>query len=340
MLLLQQPHGKLPGGDAQLGDVGEGVKCALGHQAADPLHIVEALHNDLTAASILTLHLLHALLAAVQRGHAAPLHALVHGGQHVFQQLGHHHDDLLRRHRPGQAHAGHGVGLGEAVHHHGALLHAGEAGDAGVGLIVPQQLTVDLIGEDVQVVCLGKVCDLAQVVGAGHAAGGVGRGVQQDHLGLGRKGRLQVSHIVHEAVFLLQADRHRHRAHLHHQAHIVGPARIRHQNLVADIQHGGAGQVQHADGAGADEDLAGLIVQATSLVKIRHRLPQSRDARVGGIVRLAPLQGSHRRVDDVLRGGEIRLAQGEADDIIQPRLQGEHLADNGMGRFLTLIGNE
>ena len=340
MLFLQQTDGKLPGAQTGLGDVGESVKGAHGSQAADAVNGVEALHDDLPAAAILLLHLLHRGLVAGESGHAAPLDALVDGGEHVLQELGHGGDDLLRACAVAQAEAGHGILLGKAVHHQGPLLHAGEAGDAGIGLVRPEQLVVDLIGEDVQVLLLYQIGDLAQVLRAGHAAGGVGGGIDEDHLGLGGDGGPEVLYVIHEAILLLDPDGHGHRAHLGDEAAVVGPAGIGQQHLIADVQNGGAGQAQHADGAGADEDLLGLVVQAPLLIGPGHCLPQGGDAGVGSIVGLAPLEGGHRGVDDVLGRGEVRLTQGKADHILQTGLHGEHFTDHRPGRLLTFLRNK
>ena len=72
----------------------------------------------------------------------------------VLVELVHGRDVLLRSGHIAQPPAVHGIGLGHAVHGEGALLHAGEGGDAHMLTPVVHQPLVDLVGNHHQVVLL------------------------------------------------------------------------------------------------------------------------------------------------------------------------------------------
>ena len=93
---------------------------------------------------------------------------------------------LLRAHRPAETPAGHGVGLGEAVHDDGALLHAVDLCEADMAVGTVGQAVVDLIGEHHDVGLADDVRDRLKLVAVHDRAGRVVRIGQHKHLRFGR----------------------------------------------------------------------------------------------------------------------------------------------------------
>ena len=102
---------------------------------------------------------------------------------------------------------------------------------------------------------------------------------------------------------------------------------IGHQHGVAG-PHGGQRQMRQAFLGADGDDGFGFRVQAhvvAALVPVGDRLAQTRNAlglRIA--VRVAALGGLGELVDDVLRGGLIRIAHAEIDDVLAART-GRHL---------------
>ncbi|OPY56027.1 MAG: hypothetical protein A4E51_00591 [Methanosaeta sp. PtaU1.Bin055] len=220
-----------------------------------------------------------------------------------------HH--LLGAGQVSQTPAGHGVALGEAVDGDGPLLHPGEGADAEVILAV-DDLLVDLVREDQEVVVDGQVPDLLEDRPIEDGSGGVGGGVDQDHLRLGGYGvgegdRLEL--LVH-----------------------LGPS------------HSAAGEADAwlvADPGGADEDaLVALVEEGLHRREDRHlrprddgyqvrgdldpvlaaellgdRRPELRDPAGGEVVGIPPLDGADGGVADVLGGVEVGLPHPQVDDV-------------------------
>src|SRR5207247_330735 len=89
---------------------------------------------------------------------------------------------------------------------------------------------------------------------------------------------------------------------------------------------------------GADGDLLGLIGKAVFLVELRRdRLLEFRNARRGGVLSLAFVEGGLGGFLDKGRGVKVRLTSAEADDIDAGLLQCGGLGADGQG---DRLGNQ
>ncbi|MNN04883.1 hypothetical protein D3C81_1176230 [compost metagenome] len=109
------------------------------------------------------------------------------------------------------------------------------------------------------------------------------------------------------------------------QAQEVAVARIAgigQQPVLARIDQQGAGQKQRAAAAGGDEDALGVYAHSVALgIEARQRLAQRRQAARR---RVAGVPGGQRRLagaHDGRRGGEVRLADLQVNDVVAGRLQ-------------------
>src|SRR5690606_26213419 len=90
---------------------------------------------------------------------------------------------------------------------------------------------------------------------------------------------------------------------------------------------------QHLLAAGADRDLLDRILQVVVALELRtDGLAQRDRARDRRVLRLAAIDRGLRRVLDVARRVEIRLARAEADDFDAGRLHLGDLAGQRIGR--------
>jgi len=156
--------------------------------------------------------------------------------------------------------------------------------------------------------------------------GGIGRRVQEDHLGLGRDRRRHSGHVDRERGG--RVERHDLPPEKLHQRPIHHEGRLEDDHLVAGIDEGHQGQDQPAGGAAGDQQ------------------PPIGLARLGSGGRLEPIlqRGNalgqrvavSARVDRRLRSGpgprrhgEVGLADREVDRVVEPGRQLEGLADPG-----------
>ena len=176
------------------------------------------------------------------------------------------------------------------------------------------QLLVDLVGERVEVVVTADIGDEPERIPIEHRAGGVRGGVDHDQLRPGadglEEGVVDLEGFGGERVVPGDGA-----CELH--AGLVGdPRRIEDERLVARVQHGLHRLVDGVFRPAGDDHLAllrGKAVLAGDLLRDRGRQRGYPGAR--GVMRLAAAEGVDAGVLDMLRGIEIRLPDGEADDI-------------------------
>ena len=181
------------------------------------------------------------------------------------------------------------------------------------------QLRVDLVGDDPQVVLAGQGGHPLQLLDRGNGPGRVVRGVE-DH-GPGRRADRAGQQLGVDAEAGVGVES---------QPGQGGPAspeggvvgevhRVEGDDLVALLQEAQRGREQGVLGTGEGHDVlraprpAGLGREAG-----RDQLPQVRPANDLGVVGVARPQGVDRSVDDGFGGGEVRIADGQDDDVLTP----------------------
>ena len=243
-------------------------------------------------------------------------------------------DEVLRAASEADAPAGHGIGLGAAVHGQRAVAQPRFDLDDGGGLeAVIGQLFVDVVGEDPHIrVAQQHVADRAQLFSGIGRTGRVAGVVEQEPLGLRRDRRFQVFRAQLEAVVLAAGDQHRGAVGERHDIGVADPGRGRDDHLITLIERGDHGVEDHLLAAGGDDDFFRLVVQAAiDLELVRDGLAQSEGAGDVGIARVAGLDGGDGGVFDELGGVEIRFALGQHDDIPAGRFHRPRLGRNGDG---------
>lgn len=100
-----------------------------------------------------------------------------------------------------------------------------------------------------------------------------------------------------------------------HDRLIGHPRRVEHEHLVALVQDGLYGEIDGVLAAGGDEDAVFVVLQPVLLAQLlRDGRAQLGKARPHDVVRIALAQAADGRHGDAVRGGEVRLAAGKADD--------------------------
>ena len=222
---------------------------------------------------------------------------------------------LLRAHRPAETPAGHGVGLGEAVHDNGALLHAVDLREADMAVGTVGQAVVDLVGEHHDVGLADDVRDRLKLVAVHDRAGRVVRIGKDEQLGARRDGGAQ--RLGRQLELVLDARRQRHgnaACHLR-ERRVADKARLGDEHLLAGIDEGADGVVDRLGAADGDEDLLVCVV-AQLVLAARERgdlAAQLGKTPVGGIEGLTLLKRLDAGAPDLPRGLEIRFADAERD---------------------------
>ena len=220
------------------------------------------------------------------------------------------------------------MALGEAVDHHGALIHIGEVGHGHVVLAVGE-LGVNFVGDHHDIGAPQHIGNGLQIGAAHDAAGGVGGEGQHQHLGLGGDGRLELLGGETELVLRLQLHIHRHAARHLGEGAVAHERGHGHDDLVAGIEQTAQGQVDGLAAAHGDQDLLGVVVvQVKAAAEIVGDLPpQLQHTGVGGVLGVAPLQGVDTRVPDVPGGDKVGLTDAQGDGVGHLLQDVEKLAD-------------
>ena len=172
----------------------------------------------------------------LQRDRRSILPWRVGAGVEVFLALDHAVNDVHRSSGITNAPARHGIGLGEAVHHHGARLHARQFRNGAELCTGIQQRVIHLVRDDQQIVLFGNGRDGSQLLVGINLAGGIVRRVDHDGLCPWRDQRFDHVRLHGEPVLRLCGHAHGHAAAILHLRHIVEPLRILNQDLVAVVQ--------------------------------------------------------------------------------------------------------
>ena len=173
-----------------------------------------------------------------------------------------------------------------------------------------------------------------------HRAGGIAGGVQQDRPGPGCDGLFDIRRLDPVVIFLIRGDGHRSGADAAGLPVVVGEAGIRHQDFIARVQQRHHGQEQSLHGPHGDDDVVfGIALPVLLPVLGGHRLPQLCGAGVGRVMGLPLVQGSLRRVLDVLGRVEVGFAHRQLDRLRVLGRQIKHLSDAGRWILLRPLGN-
>ncbi len=181
-------------------------------------------------------------------------------------------------------------------------------------LLPIDEFLVDLIRERIEVMVAADICDEPEGVPIQHRAGGVRGGGDHDHLRPGadglKKGVVDLEGLERERVMPgdgaceLNAGLVRH------------PRRIEDEHLVARVQDSLHRLVYGVFRPAGDDNLVLLCSKAVlpgDLLRYRGR--QGGYPGTRGVMRLAPVEGADAGIRDVAGGIEVRLADGEADDV-------------------------
>ena len=178
-------------------------------------------------------------------------------------------------------------------------------------------LVVHLVAQQPQVVAGAELHQVPHEAGRVHRAGGVGRRVDEQHLGAGRHQRVERGDIGQEVLVGRQQVEHRPPAEqAHHLVH-VGKTGRGQQHLVAGLEQGQIHRIESVHGAGGDHDLLRRRLDAVHPAQLlAEELPQAGQAAVGAVSGVAGAGRPGRSLDHVRRRGEAGLAHLEADHAV------------------------
>ena len=331
VLGIEQTHGELAGGEAELRDLREGVEGAGGimHRNAG---LREGGTQEVAAHLVSTEHGGHVLGGLAHRLERGPLRGRrrAHNLILVNLQDGVHHP--RRGADVGHAKARHRPRLGVAVEEHQALLQARHRSKAHVALAAPGQLCVDFIGDEDEVVAHHEVRNGLHVLALEHRARGVVREVHHQHPRAGRDLGLEGLHGEAEIVLHVSLHRHGHTVGHRNLRPIAHEAGLMIEHLVAGIQQRAQRDVQAFRGADRHEHLVrGVVVPAEAVAHVvGDGAAELHQAGIAGVVALALLQGGDGGLADVPGRVEIRLTDSQGDDPLARAHDVEELADTAL----------
>jgi hypothetical protein len=248
----------------------------------------------------------------------------------------------LGRDRPADPPAGHRVGLGDAVDHDRALGRlGGDHGQRVRGRAAVDQVLVDLVGDHPDAVLGGPAADRLDLLARVDRAGGVRGG--DEHHGLGARGAVGLEHVHRgaEAGRLVGGHPHDRAARELDLGGVADPVGGGDEHLVTRVDERHEDVVQRVLAAVGDHHVGGVDLQAAVALGLgRDRLPQGRLAGRGRVAVVGRVRGGALgRLDDVVRGGEVRLARAEADDRLPGGLERLGLGRDGQGRGFLHVGD-
>ena len=161
----------------------------------------------------------------------------------------------------------------------------------------------------------GPAADLGDLVRRVDRAGRVRRRDEEQGLGALRAVRVKLLDRRQVAGALIGHDGYRHAAGQRDRLRVGGPVRRRQQHLVARVEQSGECLEDGLLAAVGDQHLTGGDRQAGVPCRLRgDGFPQlGQPGRRGVLVEPRLCAGAGRRLDDVVRGREIRLTDAEAD---------------------------
>ena len=243
-----------------------------------------------------------------------------------------HH--LRRADHPSHPPSGHGVALGHPVHRRAPLRRLRRRRRQGSELRPPvDQVFVDLVGQHPHPPLRRPAPYLGQFPGAVHRPGRVGGRDEDQQLGAGRAGRLQLIGGRLEAALGAGLDRNRNPARQAHRLRVGDPVGGGYQHLVPRIHQALDAGVDGLFAAVGDDHLRGFHLPARIPPGFGgHRLPQGRQSgRRGVLVHGRVGRGRDRRLHDGGGGGEVGLARPVSDDRPPGGPQGVRLGGDGHG---------
>ncbi len=177
------------------------------------------------------------------------------------------------------------------------------------------------------------VAQRAQVgLGVGGARRVAGR-VQDDPLGLGRDGAVEILRRQLETVLFFALDDDGGAVAEHHHFGVRDPVGRRDDHLVAGVQGRQHGVEDDLLAARGDDGLARLVVEPVVALHLGDdRLAQRRRARHGGVLGVVVADRLDRRFLDVVGRRHVRLAGRQSDDVLARRFHLQELALRGIGR--------
>ena len=246
-------------------------------------------------------------------------------------------DQVSGTDHPSDPPPGHGVGLSHAVDGHEMVVDFGDQRPHGVvHVVVVGQVLVDLVGEHPDAVLDGPPADGLDLVGWVDRSRRVGRGDEEERLGVRGASLLQLVDGDTESRGGVGSQRHGRGAGQGDGLWVGGPVRRRQQDLVTRVQHRGTGVVHGVLAAVGDQDPRrlgspprvplGLVDQSF----LQCWEAPSRRVFVIGRVLACRHSGGH----DMAWRGKVRLTRAEADDRFTGRLESLGLGIDGHSRRL------
>ena len=204
--------------------------------------------------------------------------------------------------------------------------------------VVVDQVLVDLVGDHPQPVLHRPAADRRDLLRRVDRAGRVGRRHEDQDLGARRCGPPRAARRSPGSPDVSSVSTaHRHAAGQPDRLGVGGPVRRGQEHLVARVEQGGEGVVDRLLAAVGDQHLGGARPRSRCPAASWRRWPRCSSGRpAGGGVAVPPrvVAGRDRRLDDVVGGGEVRLAGAEADHRAPGRLQRLGLGVDGERRGL------
>ena len=162
---------------------------------------------------------------------------------------------------------------------------------------------------------LGKLAHDVDVFLGQHAAGRILRRVDDEHPRLRGDERSELVEVHAETRLFPQRHGPGHRTDEVDLRRVGGIPRIGHDHLIAGLHACEQGEEQHVLRTGDQDDLGRIDLRLQrSAHEARDRLARLIDPARGRVVRVAVLHRADCSLDDVVGGGEIRLADLQVDD--------------------------
>jgi len=268
VLLFQKLCAELLTAHAGALDAGEGVERAPGLEAGQT-HIIEAAHYQTAAHIVLVPHPVDLTVALLQGGDGGVLAGGGSAHDSALVDLGHNFNDRLRAAGVAQPPAGHGVAFGKAVHHDGALCHAGQGGNGNVRPQTVVQLCVNFIRQHHDIGAAQHLGHSLQILPLHHCTGGVVGEGHDDQLGLGGNSSLQRLGTQTELVLLTAGNVHRHAAGQGGDGLIAHKAGLRDDHLVPGLDQRADAHINGLAAAHGHKDLPhGVVAQTHAPLQI------------------------------------------------------------------------
>src|SRR3989442_5309565 len=216
---------------------------------------------------------------------------------------------------PAEPPAGHRVGLREAVHGNSAIEHALQGCGRDV-LALVQDLLVDLVAHTREVVVRREVREAAHFGPRIHRASGIRRRVEDDQPGPRGDRLCDRLRRRDESVLVCRADRHGLCTRESHHRGVGHPAGIRDERFVPGVEEG---HERHEERVLRRRDDHVLGLRGNPILPLRllrNRLAQLADSGGGRVLRVAVVERLLRRFDDVCGRREIRLADGQGENLL------------------------